>query len=355
MKELPDKNPGYISKANCQPSIAALLPLKVTGRHYGENLARLDLLFSSLLFYAGQDFLDEIIIVTPEDEVRLVNSYVANWPELPIRTVSERGHFNAFERYNKPWQIRPWQRQQIIKLSAPLFTTADYILTLDPDVLLRRQVTRDLLTPDSRALLQPEPRRVHAQWWRDSAALLGVPAEPDSPGMGVTPALLAREVLLGVHRALSERGGQPWMDVLLSSYSNWTEYTLYLLTAEQLGVIDKYHYWCAENTRAIIAPLQVATNVSVWDGGPRHRRGDDSFMRNRVDQIFTSADPGMFAVIQSNTDLSATWLASIASDHFTVRRTSVYAAQKPRNSSKLKEVGRTAARLVASGVYRLRR
>jgi hypothetical protein len=68
------------------------------------------------------------------------------------------GAFPAFRRFTRPWQIRPWQRQQIIKLNAPAFTTAPFVLTLDPDVIAVKPITRELLLPGGRAILEPEAR-----------------------------------------------------------------------------------------------------------------------------------------------------------------------------------------------------
>src|SRR5215217_2177538 len=93
-------------------SLSALLPLKVSGRHYGENLARLDLLFSSLVHFAP-GLLDELLVVVRGDETDQIGSYLDRWPDLPIRMVVEDDHFPAFRRYNRPWQVRPWQRQQV--------------------------------------------------------------------------------------------------------------------------------------------------------------------------------------------------------------------------------------------------
>ncbi len=110
------------------------MPLKVSGRHYGENLARLDLLFSSLLEFAP-GLLDELLIVVRADEADQIGRHLSGWSELPIRLVLEDEHFPAFRRYTRPWQVRPWQRQQLIKLNAPAMTDASFVLTLDPDVL----------------------------------------------------------------------------------------------------------------------------------------------------------------------------------------------------------------------------
>jgi hypothetical protein len=329
------------------PSLAAILPLKVSGRHYGENLARADVLFSSLLHYAAPELLDELIIVAPQAEILLAEEYAAGWPELPLRVVGEAAHFEAFSRFTRPWQMRPWQRQQIIKLNAPALTDADYVLTLDPDVLTLRPVTRRTLLPGGRALLQPEPRSRFPQWWRDSAALLDVPADLTPHGMLLTPALLSREILLALHDRLAECGGRPWMDVLLTSYCNWTEYSLYLLAAEHSVLLDRHHHWCVEGDDRDVAPLQISVDASIWE-----RR---TATVDNLERLFSGSDPGIFGVVQSNTGLPAEMLADVASRHMPVRRTPAPVSPTPVPPSKLRERVTTASRLAATQVYRGRR
>ena len=267
------------------PSVSGLLPLKLSGRHYGDNLARLDLLLSSLLHYAP-GLLDELVIVARVDEAERIGRYLANWPELPLRLVVEDEYFPAFERFSRPWQIRPWQRQQVIKLNAPAITGARYVLTLDPDVLAVKPITRERLLPGGRALLEPEPRTVHARWWRDSADLLDLDPELERPGINVTPAVLSTAVLEAVQRRLEAVGGRPWMDVLLTSYCDWTEYTLYLLAAEDLSLVARDHLWADDP--AAPAHLHVDPRLSVWsDAGAS---GTD------LARLFDAADPGLFAV-----------------------------------------------------------
>jgi hypothetical protein len=113
-------------------------------------------------------------VVARAEEADLVSPHLVRWPELPLRIIWEEEHFPAFRRFTRPWQIRPWQRQQIIKLNAPAFTTAPFVLTLDPDVIAVKPITRELLLPGGRAILEPEARGVHPRWWRDSADLLDV-------------------------------------------------------------------------------------------------------------------------------------------------------------------------------------
>jgi Family of unknown function (DUF6492) len=325
-------------------SLSGLLPVKVSGRHYGENLARLDLLFSSLLHHAP-GLLDELLVVARADETDRIGAYLDQWPELPIRMVVEDEYFPAFRRFSRPWQVRPWQRQQVIKLNAAAMTDAEFVLTLDPDVLALKPITRDLLVPGGRALLEPEPRSVHARWWRDSADLLDVEPGLQRPGVNVTPAILSTAILRALQRRLEAVGGRPWMDILLTSYCDWTEYTLYLLAAEQASLVERHHLW-ADDPGAP-AHLHAHPTLSIWggDGGS----GAD------VDRLFGADDPGLFAVVQSSSGLTATEVTDAVARHFPVRRTAAVAAADDAGRSKARDRARTAARLTAQGLYRGRR
>jgi hypothetical protein len=326
-------------------SVTAVLPLKVSGRHYGDNLARLDLLFSSLEHFAAPGLLEELLVVARAEEADLIRPHLARWPELPLRIIWEDEHFPAFRRFTRPWQIRPWQRQQIIKLNAPAFTTAPFVLTLDPDVIAVKPITRERLLPGGRAILEPEARGVHPRWWRDSADLLDVDPGFERPGMNVTPALLSTAVLGEVQRRLEAVGGRPWMDILLTSYCDWTEYTLYLLAAEWAGLAALHHVWADDP--ATPARLQVDPGLSIWDTAAASRAN--------VERLFALDDPGLFAVVQSNAGLPACEVAVVAAEHFPVRSTATAPLPAVTGGSKLDERVRTASRLAAQRLYRIRR
>ena len=326
-------------------SLTGLLALKVSGRHYGDNLARLDLLFSSLLHHAEPGLLDEFVIVARADEADLIARYLAHWPELPLRLVVEDDHFPAFRRHTRPWQVRPWQRQQIIKLNAPAFTASRFVLVLDPDVIAVKPLTRELLLPDGRALLEPESRSVHPRWWRDSAELLDVEPGLERPGMNVTPALLSTELLTQVQNRLEAVGGRSWMDLLLTSYCDWTEYTLYLLAAEHAGLLERDHIWADDP--AACAHLHLDPTVSIWDSA--------TASQDNVERMFTIDDPGLFGVLQSSTGLPAGEVAAVAAHHVRLRDTPTEPLPLIGGRPKLEERTRTASRLVAQRIYRLRR
>jgi len=326
--------------------LSALMPLKITGRHYGDNLARLDLLFSTLAHFAEPRLVEEVLIIVRADEANTIERHLSSWPELPLRMVIEDEHFPAFKRFTRPWQVRPWQRQQIIKLNAPAFTNAPFVLLLDPDVLAVKPIRYETLICDGRALMEPEPRSVQRRWWLDSASLLGVDAGLDRPGMQVTPAILSTALLTKVHERLEEVWGQPWMDVLLTSYCEWTEFTLYLLTAEWTGLLARHHLWA--NDPAARAHLHVDAATSVW-----HAR---SATRERVARLFAADDdPGLFAVVQSNTRFPASEVASVVAQHIPVRATTPIEVPNASGRSKLWEWLCTASRLGATQLYRARR
>jgi hypothetical protein len=325
-------------------SLSALLPLKVSGRHYGDNLARLDLLFSSLMHFAP-GLLDELIVVVRADEAHHIGRHLEHWPELPLRVIVEDEHFPAFRRYTRPWQVRPWQRQQIIKLNAPAFTRAPFVLTLDPDVVARRPITRELLLPGGRALLEPEPRRVHRAWWRASADLLDVDPGFERPGMNVTPAVLSTAVIREVQKRLHGVGDRPWMDILLTSYCDWTEYSLYLLAAERVGLVAGDHVWADDP--AAPAHLHVNPAISIWDAAGASPA--------RLRRLFTADDPGVFAVVQSGAGLAAGEVAAAAADHLPVRSIPSGPLAVAGGTTRLQERVRTASRIAAQRVYRSRR
>jgi Family of unknown function (DUF6492) len=325
--------------------VSAVLPLKLSGRHYGDNLARVDLLFSSLEHFATPGLFDELLVIARAEEADLIRPHLAQWPGLPLRIIWEDEHFPAFRRFTRPWQIRPWQRQQIIKLNAPALTTAPFVLTLDPDVLAVKPITRELLLPRGRALLEPEARSVHPRWWRDSADLLVVSPGYERPGMNVTPALLSTAVLGEVQQRLEAVGGRPWMEILLTSYCDWTEYTLYLLAAERAGLMERHHVWADDP--ATPAHLQVDPGLSIWDKSTASRAS--------VERLFAFDDPGLFAVVQSNAGLPACEVAAVAAEHFPVRCTATPPVTAATGGAKLDERVRTAARLAAQRLYRFRR
>ncbi len=195
------------------------------------------------------------------------------------------------------------------------------------------------------ALLDPESRSVHRQWWIDSAGVLDVDPGLDRKGMGVTPAILSVEVISSVQRRISEVSARPWMDTLLTSYCDWTEYTLYLLEAERSQLLERVHVWSDQPSGP--APLQLSPEISIWDA--------ERASRANIEHLFTTDDPGLFAVLQSSIGLPASEVIAAAEEFFEVRSSPAEVVQVPDGGSKLKERAGIASRLAAQRIYRLRR
>ena len=135
------------------------------------------------------------------------------------------------------------------------------------------------------------------------------------------------------------------MDILLTSYCDWTEYTLYLLAAERAGVLGSHHLW-ADHPKAP-AHLHTHPAFSIWDSAAASPA--------QLERLFASEDPGLFAVVQSNSGLPPSEVAAVAEAHFPVRSIPAEEPITQERRSKLQERFRAATRIVAQGVYRLRR
>ena len=273
-------------------SISAVLPLKTKGRHYADNVARCDILFSSLRAFAGPSLFSRIVIVVPHDEFADASRYAEAWKDFPVEVIDEARHFQAFARYSARHQIRPWHRQQIIKLYGSELVDTEYFLVLDPDIFATQPFDMETLLPNGRALTYYQPRRREPRFWRASATVLQQSAELERNGTWWTPALLSRTLCRNLQQRLELLYQMPWMDVLLSRYTtDWTEYTLYWLNAEREGLLDQYHQPSTPG-----AP-QLHVEESVWYAGPNRGNLD----RWDAAANFGPGGQGLFAVIQSNT------------------------------------------------------
>ncbi len=202
--------------------------------------------------------------------------------------MDEADHFQVFAEFSARHQIRPWHRQQIIKLYAAKMIATEYFLVLDPDVFATRPFNLDTLLPGGRALTYYQPRALEANYWRDSAIVLGLEPQLSGDGIWMTPALLSRTLCRSLHRRLEEIYGISWMRVLLARYMvDWTEYTLYWLNAEREGLSGEFHTGPAPGEPAL------HTEESVWF--------ERSFSRWDAAHYFSEQGAGIFAVVQSNT------------------------------------------------------
>jgi hypothetical protein len=278
-------------------SIGAVLPLRV--RRRDEIISRCRILLTSLAAFAEPGLFDEIHVVVPARDRPQVERLCAEWPSLPLIVFDEDAYLPALSRHRF---AAGWFRQQVIKLEAAERLRAPFFITLDDDVILCKRLHRTDLIVGGRALLEPNPRTAHADWWTGAAELLGVPLDLSGPGMFVTPAILARPICLRLFEHLERNHARPWSETLLRRAERpwvprWSEYALYYLAGEAAGMLADFHAIAGSET-----PQRLWCASHVW-------RMSDLEHWN-IAECFDPNSPGFFTVVQSNLGILAAEIVS---------------------------------------------
>ncbi len=218
---------------------AAMLPLKIVGSHYGENLDRLRILLDSF-----ERFLDLpaplhlFVVCVPGEMAAARAGLPQNRTRVLVEFVAEDDIVPGIGAH----RAIGWFKQQALKLAFAARCPAPFCLTLDPDVLLCRRLRAGHLVADGRCFTSWMTKAEHPHWWEASAGLLGTLPDPARPGLNVTPNMLSTDVAVRLRAALAARLGaaDPWLP-LLDTDARWTEYTLYSVFAEASGLLDTYH------------------------------------------------------------------------------------------------------------------
>jgi len=272
--------------------ISAVLPLKLSGRW--EDLARANLLFSSLEQFVAPNTIHTMLVVCPANERGALRSALSPFASLPFNIVCESDIVPGLEKSN----LAGWVRQQILKLAVASSFDTEFYLTLDADVLLCQPMSIETLVRSGRAILEPEARTAHENWWRVSAQLLGLDVNLHRPGMFVTPAVLSRTICGQLFADIEERYGRSWVSVLSESATSatwtksatWTEYTLYFLCAENHALLDRFHIQPTDDHVHLVSKHNVwyRSEFSGWDPS----------------EVFGTKGQGLFTVVQSKIGIS---------------------------------------------------
>ncbi|MBU2979302.1 DUF6492 family protein [Alteromonas sp. C1M14] len=281
-------------------SLSAVLPLRAEGSYNVNDLGRAAILFKTLMAFNATEVLKEILVICPDNEVDIIQAQLQPWEKLAIRVLSEDAVLPELAHHPK---VRGWRKQQLIKLGAYKYVQTPYYLTLDADAICLRPLTTSLLLPDNKALIQYEDRALHPKWWKSSARILKMSDKvgDSSVGMSVTPAIMARDISEATTQEIAAnlRGKGSWVDKMCrlhnpTSPSNWTlyrqrrgrwtEYSLYYLCAQKLGLLDKYHV--TANSAAY--PQQLL----IHDSHP--------FEQWVPQQSFSPNGTGLFCVVNSS-------------------------------------------------------
>ncbi len=282
------------------------MALKVRGRHYADNIGRCDVMFESFRHFGLRPLISEWLIVIPGSEEDYIRRYARAWSDFPIRFVVEDEYLAIFKRFSKLHEVRGWHRQQIIKLFAPSSSETTTFWCSTPTC-----------SRSSRCATRISSSTGAPSWKRTGASgtptggtrrrsCSGVEPRLDRIGMGVTPAILSREICKGLTAHIEQRHGRSWHEVLLSSYmTQWTEYTLYHLFAEHSGLFDQYHVY--PSAASVSQRLHSPAPWGVWKAG--------DYEQLDFTELFSPKNPGLFSVVQSNVGVTPQRIAIDLAPH----------------------------------------
>ena len=177
--------------------LVGMLPLKIAGAHYDENIERLRLLLDS--FERFLDFpspLRVFAICVPTEMARVRDAF-ARYERVALELVSEEDVVPGIGAH----RAIGWYKQQVLKLAFARLAPAPFYLSLDPDILLCRRLQAVDLVRDGRCYTSWMAKTEHPQWWAASGEVLGIVPDRSTRGLNVTPNMLARPVA----QALGER------------------------------------------------------------------------------------------------------------------------------------------------------
>ncbi len=288
-------------------SFGAILPLRVRRRRGAEIIPRCRILLASLTAFAEPGLFDEIHVVVPGRDRPEVERLCKEWSSLPLAVLDEETYLPALAGHRF---ASGWFRQQAIKLRAAEQLKAPFFMTLDDDVILCKPLRRADLFIGGKALLEPNPRTLHPDWWKRAAQLLRLPADLSAPGMFVTPAILARPICLRLFKDLERSHERAWAETLLRQAARpwmppWSEYALYFLAGEAAGMLVDVHAIAGTDT-----PQHLCCPSNVW------RRSDLDHWN--VAECFDRKAPGFFTLVHSKLDISTAEIGARIAPYLTI-------------------------------------
>ncbi len=143
--------------------------------------------------------------------------------------------------------VRGWIAQQIMKISAAANSPTEIIVHVDSDGVFIRPLTADMLArPDGKVRFYRHPQKsdlpTHQLWRETACRLLGLKLNSVDAGDYIDICVVwRRSVVRRMIARLEEVGGADWRKILART-PNFSEYTLYGLFVESLGIETAGHF-----------------------------------------------------------------------------------------------------------------
>jgi hypothetical protein len=281
-------------------ALCAFLPLRISGGQCTHDLERSSLLIRSLGRFWEGELPFPLVVCVRRDERRAIAEGLARHPRVAVELVDEVSLVPELIDY-EPFD--GWTKQMLLKLAYGRVARSDYYVTLDADVVCVRPISESVLLPGDRAVTEWEPKADHAEWWRESAALLRCPVDFAAQGLGVTPNLFSSELARGVLDELERLWGESAAALLLRRAAEglakrrggegrrWSEYSLYGLHGETGGGLSRFHLMPAEQEAA---DVRLHVEFDLW------KADREAFLRWSPAERLAESRRGFFLVCQSN-------------------------------------------------------
>eukprot|EP01060_Flectonema_neradi_P008594 TRINITY_DN16132_c0_g1_i1.p1 TRINITY_DN16132_c0_g1~~TRINITY_DN16132_c0_g1_i1.p1 ORF type:complete len:421 (+),score=59.41 TRINITY_DN16132_c0_g1_i1:44-1306(+) len=267
-----------------------------------EGFPRVKLLLSSIHKFIPAASLKEIIFVVPELDVRNFEA-IGSRQRLPFRVIPDEAILSLTkatadsllpngEKKQNGGRGGNYRLQMALKLGIARQVKTKFYITLDNDVFVKRNTTHDDIIINGKAIVQGNDGNNRESWWKAAGNILQDPQRcggnlaKDPFQLGVTPAILAREISLGLLDFLEETYHSTFDKALFRMLhskptSDWTEYSLYWAWACKSRLTHELHV--------------LASDRKIYDTSGF---GWDSFSRYNVDRVF-SDNSTFFGVVQS--------------------------------------------------------
>ncbi len=278
----------------------AILPLTL------RDIERAEILRASLAKYFPE--LGTLWVVVPDAQVSKIEEKLARQSvkTANLRVVPET---TIVPEFALTPTLGGWYRQQLIKLAIAEHVTSPAYLTLDADVICTRPFSVADLAPAKVPYFVIQENS-HPDWYRQSAATLGMKSIRKGILHNVTPAVLVRDAVFEIRDYFERRplsltlrglrqavvlaraslGKKPelarWRLMLAAGFP-WTEYALYYTFLEATGHIGRYHVEAEQPIYDIERSCwqKDKRNFSEWD----------------PEACFEGEGPPWFVIVQSNT------------------------------------------------------
>lgn len=205
----------------------------------------------SLQLHMPPAVVKELLLVVPHSEFIVLRSFYASFKNSPwaVRVVPE---YQALRTTKAKLQgtrgLYGYKLQMLLKLYSALEVRSPFYLLLDSDVLMVNSVRNSswLFPAPGKAVYQPQQRRTHAEWWKDSEEMLGLTGclsrDMDARLFGVTPAILSTNISLMTVKYIEKRfESRVLVNLATHQSSKWTEYCSYRIIACHYNLFEQFH------------------------------------------------------------------------------------------------------------------